>query len=181
MPLKIKTAKMKPRNEKPGTPDYSYVEMTQVVMPQSTNALGTVFGGTVMSWIDICAAVCAQRHCRSNVVTASFDNVHFLHPIKHGHVVILQSQVNAVFSSSMEIGTIVIAENPQSGDRKIAIRAFSTFVALDDWAKPKKCPPLILENKEELRREKSAHARRNARLMHRKSEEKIFQDTNDKN
>jgi acyl-CoA hydrolase len=162
---------MRFQNAKVGTVDYSYVEMTQVVMPSSTNALGTVFGGEVMGWIDVCAAVSAQRHCRSIVVTASFDDVHFLHPIKHGQVVILESQVNAVFNSSMEIGTIVIAENPLTGERVCAIRAYSTFVSLDAEGKPKACPPLILISEEERNREKAARLRRQWRLEHRRAQE----------
>lgn len=155
-------------NAKPFTVKHSYVEMTQVVMPPSTNAIGTVFGGQIMGWIDICAAVSAQRHCRSIVVTASFDDVHFLHPIKHGQVVILKSQVNAVFKSSMEIGTHVIVEDPFTGERMLAIRAFSTFVALDKQSKPISCPPLITESEEEVKREKDANLRRKWRLEHRK-------------
>lgn len=156
-------------NAKPQTVKYSYVEMTQVVMPPSTNAIGTVFGGQIMGWIDICAAVSAQRHCRSVVVTASFDDVHFLHPIKHGQVVILKSQVNAVFRSSMEIGTNIIVEDPFTGERKLAIRAFSTFVALDkNSSKPISCPPLITESEEEEKRERDANLRRKWRLEHRK-------------
>jgi acyl-CoA hydrolase len=155
---------------KPGTVGYTHVEMTQVVMPQSTNIHGTIFGGEVLSWIDICSGVSAQRHCRSNVVTASFDEVHFVTPIKHGYVVILQSQVNAVFNSSMEIGTTVWAENPRTGERKIAVSALCTFVSLDDSGRPKKCPPLETESAIEEERERAAHARRQQRLLHRKNQ-----------
>lgn len=153
----------------PGTVPYTHVEMTQVVMPQSTNIHGTIFGGEVLSWIDICAGVSAQRHCRSSVVTASFDEVHFVTPIKHGYVVILESQVNAVFNSSMEIGIEVKAENPLTGERKVAVRAFCTFVCLDEHQRPKKCPPLLTLTSEEKEREHGAHERRKLRLMHRKS------------
>ena len=146
---------------------HTKVEMTQVVMPQSTNIRGTVFGGQVMSWIDICAGVSAQRHCRTSVVTVSFDEVHFVHPIKHGYVVILNSQVNAVFNSSMEIGTEVIAENPQTGERHLAVKAFSTFVSLDNQDKPSPCPPLICESPKELQRQAEAVERRRIRLLHR--------------
>ena len=155
---------------KPGSVGYTHVEMTQVVMPQSTNIHGTIFGGEVLSWIDICSGVSAQRHCRNNVVTASFDEVHFVTPIKHGYVVILESQVNAVFNSSMEIGTIVTAENPRTGERKVAVRALCTFVSLDDDGKPKKCPHLITESDEEKKRERAAHARRQQRLLHRQNQ-----------
>ncbi len=158
------------KNPSRGTVGYTHVQMTQVVMPQSTNIHGTVFGGEVLSWIDICAGVSAQRHGRSNVVTASFDEVHFVTPIKHGYVVILESQVNAVFNSSMEIGVEVVAENPRTGERKVAVRAFCTFVNLDDAGKPKKCPPLITKTPEEKNRERAAHARREQRLLHRQSQ-----------
>ncbi len=151
----------------PGTVDYTHVEMTQVVMPQSTNILGTVFGGQILSWIDICAAVSAQRHCRCNVVTASFDEVHFVTPIKHGYVVILESQVNAVFHTSMEIGTIVTAENPRTGERKLAVRAFCTFVSLDDDGNAKTCPALNTITPAEKEREQVAFKRRQVRLKHR--------------
>src|SRR3989338_2773687 len=93
------------------------VEMTQVVMPQYTNSIGTVFGGQIMSWLDVCAAVSAQRHARSPVVTASIDSVNFIEPVKQGQVVILKSQVNAVFHSSMEVGVTVLAEDPLTGKR----------------------------------------------------------------
>lgn len=156
----------------PGTVGYTHVQMTQVVMPQSTNPQGTIFGGVILSWIDICAGVSAQRHCRTNVVTASFDEVHFVIPIKHGHVVILESQINAVFNSSMEIGTLVTAENPRTGERKDAVRALCTFVSLDDFSLPKRCPPLMISTDEERERELAAHARRKMRLQHRKSQVK---------
>ena len=46
------------------SPEHSRVEMTQLVLPQHTNALGTIFGGVVLSWVDIAAAICAQKHCK---------------------------------------------------------------------------------------------------------------------
>lgn len=165
------------KNHKPGTVAYTYAQMTQVVLPQYTNQHGTVFGGEVMSWIDICAGVSAQRHCRSSVVTASFDEVHFISPIKHGSVVILESQVHAVFNSSMEIGTIVTAENPRTGERKVAVRALSTFVCLDDFGEPLKCRPLITESVEEKEREQAARLRRTRRLEHRLQETQALLNT----
>lgn len=154
-------------NSKPFTVDYSYVEMTQMVMPQSTNALGTVFGGQIMSWIDICAAVSAGRHSASVVVTASFDEVHFICPIKHGDVVILKSQVNAVFNTSMEVETWIIAENIITQEKTLAAKARSTFVAIDENGKPKKCPPLINLTTEQEEIQKQAQKRRSIRLSYR--------------
>lgn len=149
----------------------SRVVMTEVVLPQFTNSIGTVFGGQVMSWIDICAAVSAQRHARSSVVTASIDSVHFIAPIKKGHVVVLESQVNAAFGSSMEVGVRVFAEDPISGEKHHAVRAYCTFVSLDDKGKPQKVPPLVLENAADKSRNDAAKRRREDRLKSRKVEE----------
>ena len=145
------------------------VEMTQLVLPQFANAIGTVFGGQIMAWIDICAAVSAGRHGRCPVVTASFDMVNFIAPVKQGQVVILQSQVNAVFKTSMEVGVVVTAENPLTGERHKACSAYCTFVALDADGHPVQLPDLILESEDDKRRSKKAHERRQNRLAARKS------------
>ena len=73
---------------------------------------GSVFGGTVMSWIDIAAAISAQRHSKSSVVTASIDDLHFVAPVYKGWVVNLKACVNMVARTSMEVGVRVDAENP---------------------------------------------------------------------
>lgn len=151
----------------PSTPARTRVEMTQVVLPEFTNALGTVFGGQILAWVDICAAVAAQRHCRSVVVTASIDAVQFLHPIKQGHVVVLKGQVNAAFGSSMECGVTVWSENPLTGDVKKCVKAYATFVALDDAGKLKRAPALVSESDDDRRRAEDAAARRAQRLANR--------------
>lgn len=147
-----------------GTVASSRVEMTQMVLPQFANALGNVFGGQVMSWLDICAAVAAQRHCRTSVVTASIDAVHFMAPIKLGHIVVLKSQVNATFRSSLECGVSVWMEDPLSGVRTRAVKAYATFVSLDQNGKPKPVPALVLNTDEDRRRAGEAGTRRAARL-----------------
>ncbi|HVO30828.1 MAG TPA: acyl-CoA thioesterase, partial [bacterium] len=90
-------------NPQPGrAPRESVVTKTEFVLPSDANALGNVFGGRVMEWIDIAAAIAAGRHCRSVVVTASMDDLHFLAPIKVGDVVVLQAQVNFAGRTSLE-------------------------------------------------------------------------------
>lgn len=155
---------------KPGTVAASRVEMTQVVLPQFTNTVGTMFGGQMVSWIDICAAVSCQRHCKSAVVTASIDSVHFLEPIKQGYIVVLQSQINAVFSTSMEVGTTVYAEHPITGTRTKAIHAYCTFVSLNEEGKPKTVPELILETEDDKKEHAAALMRRELRLQARQFE-----------
>ena len=88
----------------PKSPNESSVKMTELVLPSDTNALGTIFGGKVMAWIDIAAAMAAGRHARRSVVTASIDALHFLAPIKLGHFVHINAMVNYTSRTSMEVG-----------------------------------------------------------------------------
>ena len=152
--------------------DHTRVEMTQVVMPQATNPLGNAFGGQIMAWVDICAAVAAGRLCRTPVVTASIDAVHFLSPVRLGHVVILRAQVNATFQTSMECGVSVFAEDPLTGEVHKAAKAYATFVSLDADGKPQPVPELILESGEDQRRAADAAKRRAHRLEIRREENK---------
>jgi acyl-CoA hydrolase len=115
----------------PKSPAESVVEMAQLLLPGDANSLGAAFGGTVIGWIDICAAIAAQRHCRQIVVTASMDDLHFHAPIKVGWTAILKARVLAAFSSSMEVGVTVHSENPLTGERALTTSALLTFVALD--------------------------------------------------
>lgn len=142
----------------------SRVEMTQHVLPEFSNSLGNIFGGQVAAWIDVCAAIAAQRHCRSVVVTAAIDAIQFILPIKQGHIVILRGQVNATFKTSMECGVSVWSEDPLSGEVKKAMKAYATFVALDQHGKPTRVPPLVLLTDEDKRRAEGAAHRRAARL-----------------
>src|ERR1041385_4475071 len=109
----------------------SQVMMTELVLPGQANSLGTIFGGVVMSWVDIAAAIAAQRHTRKAVVTASIDALNFIAPIKVGWIVNIKAAVNYVSRSSMEVGVRVEAENPMTGDKFHTVSAYLTFVALD--------------------------------------------------
>src|SRR4051812_12330047 len=90
----------------------SEVVMTEMVLPQHTNALGTIFGGVVMSWIDVAAAIAARRHSGKVCVTASIDELHFLRPIKQGDIVNIRARLTAVHHTSCEVQVTVCAENP---------------------------------------------------------------------
>lgn len=147
--------------------------MTELVLPSHTNALGSAFGGTVMSWIDIAAAICAQRHSRKVVVTAHIDDLEFIAPVYKGWVVNLKACVNHVGKTSMEVGVRVDAENPQTGETFHTVSAYLTFVALDSHGKPASVPPLVLENETQERRNRAAIKRREIRLQKREAINKI--------
>lgn len=142
----------------------SQTTMTEMVMPQHTNALGSVFGGVIMSWIDICGAITAQRHARLPVVTASIDYLQFVQPVFIGWTVNLKASVNYVGKTSMEVGVRVDAENPRTGETFHTASAYLSFVALDANKVPTAIAPLEIVTKDEKRRHADAMKRREARL-----------------
>jgi acyl-CoA hydrolase len=146
----------------------SRVEMTEIVMPNDANPLGNVMGGRVMHWVDVCAAVCAGRHARTPVVTASVDQIDFKRPVKIGGVLVLFASINYAGRTSMEIGVKVWCEDRATGARSHVASAYLTFVSLDpDTGRPRPVPPLILETEDDRRRHAQADARRRARLARR--------------
>lgn len=142
----------------------SAVQMVQHVMPSDANTLGTAFGGRVVQWIDLAAAVAARRHARVICVTASIDELSFLAPLRIGQVAIIDARVNAVFGSSLEIEVQVDAEDLDTGERTRCCTAFLTFVALGADGKPVKAPMLLTATEDEARRAREAGERRQRRL-----------------
>jgi len=143
----------------------SQVEMTELVLPNDTNQLGNLLGGKLMHWMDIAAAIAAQRHSNRICVTASVDQLSFHQPIKLGEVVILRASVNRAFGTSMEIGVQVQTENQLTGKTKTANTAYLTFVALDKRGRPTPVPPVIPQTEEERRWFEEALKRRERRLI----------------
>ena len=147
----------------------SQVVMTQLVLPSHTNSLGPIFGGQVMSWIDIAAAICAQRHSNKEVVTASIDRMDFVAPVYKGWVVNLKASVNFTSKTSMEIGVRVDAENPKTSETFHTATAYLTFVALGLNGKPIAIPQLELESDDDKRRFEAARVRREYRLKNKRN------------
>lgn len=154
-------------------PSETRTEMTWIVMPSQANALGTVFGGQIMAWVDVCAAVSAQRFARTNVVTAGMDQLTFLGPIKQGDVVVVQGQVNWAGRTSMEVGVRVEREDPLTGERSHTSSAYLTFVALDAAGRPAPVPTLAPKTDLERQRFDEACLRRDDRLAARKRMEAL--------
>ena len=146
------------------SPSESFTEMNQIVLPPHTNALGTAFGGTVIAWIDICAAMAAQRHSRSSVVTASMEAVDFIAPIRLGDLVNLRATVDSVGRSSMVVGVRVETEDLTTGERAHAANAHVTFVALNGEGLSLEVPRLDIRTDEERQRHEVAEAIKARRL-----------------
>lgn len=145
-------------------PSETRCEMTWLVLPQHTNNVGGVFGGQVMAWIDVCAAVSAQRFARRVVVTAAMDELSFKAAARDGHVMVLQSTVNWAGRTSMEVGVRVESEDPLTGARVHTSSAYLTFVALGEDGRPVPVPRLLPQTEVERRRYEDAARRRERRL-----------------
>ncbi|MDH3201471.1 MAG: acyl-CoA thioesterase [Myxococcales bacterium] len=144
-------------------PSESFTEMTELVLPQHANAIGTAFGGVIMSWIDICSSIAAKRHCGRVSVTARVDALEFRAPIKIGDVVRLTARLNAAFKTSMEIGVRVEREHAETGERALCADARTTFVNIGDDGKPCAVPPLLADTEEDHRLAAAAADRRKRR------------------
>lgn len=149
----------------------SQSEITQVVLPNDANPLGTILGGKVMHLVDIVAAIAAHRHSSSFVVTAAVDHMDFRCPIRVGEVIVLKSSVNRVFRCSMEVGVKVFREEQFTNRRRHTSSAYLTFVAIDENRKPKSAPKIFPETTTEKRRYREAGNRRRWRISQLRSKQ----------
>jgi acyl-CoA hydrolase len=143
----------------------SEVIMTEMVLPNDTNTLNNLMGGRLLHWMDICAAISAQRHSGHIVVTASVDNVSFSQPINLGSIVTMKACVTRAFNTSMEVFIEVTAEDIPKGKKIETNRAFYTFVAMDNEGKPVRIPEIVAETTTEKELYQSALRRRQLRLV----------------
>src|SRR5690242_8762849 len=122
------------------SPSDSHTIMNELVLPNDTNTLNNLMGGKLLHWMDICAAITAQKHAGKTVVTASVDSVSFGKSIRLGDVVTLEAKVTRAFNSSMEIHISVDAASIPTGEKYKSNEAYYTFVALDRNGAPLKVP-----------------------------------------
>lgn len=143
----------------------TYATTSRIVLPNDTNTLGNLMGGQLLSWMDVNAAISAQRHCRRVVVTAAVNNVSFNKAIKLGDVVSIESKVSRSFGSSMEVFLDVYVENHRTGKRTKCNEAIYTFVAVDQVGQPIGVPELMPETEVEKERYAGALRRRQLGLI----------------
>ena len=141
----------------------SRVETVHMVRPNHLNAAGRLFGGILMQWLDEVAGLVAKRHTRSNVITASVDNLRFIKGAYQKDVIVIIGKVTYVGNTSMEVRVDTDVENVD-GMRRPINRAYFTMVALDENDKPRKAPRLILETEEERAEWQAAEKRREMRI-----------------
>jgi acyl-CoA hydrolase len=139
-------------------------EYSELCLPSTTNLLGNMLGGHVMHLVDLCGAIAGARHSRCTIVTASVDQMTFLHPVHLGDLVMLKSQVNRVFRTSMEVGVKVWVENLRTRELRHTSSAYLTFVGIDLQGNHIVLPPIVAETDEQKRRWREAAERRAYRL-----------------
>lgn len=147
------------------TPSDSRTIMNELVLPNDTNTFNNLMGGRLLHWMDIVAAITAQKHSGKIVVTASVDSVSFSKSIRLGDVVTMEASVSRSFNSSMEIHINVWAENIPTGEKFKSNEAYYTFVALDRNGAPLKVPQIKPETEDEQKRYDGALRRRQLRLV----------------
>jgi acyl-CoA hydrolase len=140
----------------------THASSARIILPNDTNTLGNLMGGQLLNWMDINAAISAQRHCRRVVVTAAVNNVSFNRAIKLGDIVTIESKVSRSFASSMEVFLDVFVENHRTGKRTKCNEAIYTFVAVDQVGHPINVPELVPET--DLEKERYAGALRRRQL-----------------
>ena len=118
-----------------------------------------------MYWMDIAAAISAQKHCNAPVVTASVDNISFENPIKLGNTVHIEAKVARSFNTSMEVHLKVWGEDHIQQYKYKSNEAYYTFVALDPNGKPRTVPQLVPQTEEEEKLFEGALRRRQLRLI----------------
>ncbi len=141
----------------------SQSETTQAILPGDSNALGTLFGGKLMEYIDLVGAMAAARHARTYVVTASMDHLDFVAPVRVGDLLILKSSVNRAYKTSMEVGVKAMVEDVRSGRYRHVSSAYLTFVAIDASGARAEVPQVLPQTENQRRRFEDAGRRRELR------------------
>ncbi len=141
----------------------SMTEQVHILSQANLNGYRRLFGGQVMSWIDVVAAVVARRHSERNVTTAVVDMLQFQAPAYANDTVSILGKITYTGKTSMEVKVSVYVEE-LCGARKLINTAYVVMVALDEDERPAKVPGLILETEEE-RQEYEAAKQRKARRM----------------
>ncbi len=139
----------------------SQAERSEIIFPNDANAIGNLFGGRLMQFIDLVGAIAACRHSRSITVTASMDHLDFVAPVKVGELLILKASVNRAFKTSMEVGVKAMVEDVLGGTgmRHVA-SAYLTYVAVDMFGKKIEVPAVTPETEHQKRRFEDAANRR---------------------
>ena len=141
----------------------SQSERSEIIFPADANALGNLFGGRLMQYIDLVGAMAASRHARAVTVTASMDHLDFVAPVRVGDLLILKASVNRAFKTSMEVGVKAMVEDVRQNKLRHVSSAYLTYVAVDMSGQKLVVPQVIPETEHQKRRYEDAGRRREMR------------------
>ena len=141
----------------------SQAERSEIIFPGDANALGNLFGGRLMQFIDLVAAMASSRHARAITVTASMDHLDFVAPVKVGDLLILKASVYRAFITSMEVGVKAMVEDVRAQRLRHVSSAYLTFVAVDTTGQRIEVPQVLPETDHQRRRFEDAGRRREMR------------------
>ena len=147
----------------------SMTEQVQILSYEYLNGYKRLFGGKLMEWIDIVAAVTAKRHSGKNITTASVDNLQFSAPAYVNDTVVLIGQITFTGRTSMEVCVKTYVEE-LNGDKNLINTAYVVMVALDENEKPTPIPPLVIETEEEKLEWEKAKRRSDLRKQRRRED-----------
>jgi len=111
-----------------------------IAMPGDTNPAGDIFGGWVLSQMDMAAGICAGQRAQSRVVTVALDSMSFIQPVKVGDILGVYTDIDSVGRTSMNIHVEAWVRRGRIGRREKVTEATFKFVAIDDDGKPTPVP-----------------------------------------
>ena len=149
----------------------SYTEQVQILSQSTLNGYNRVFGGQLMQWIDVVAAVVARRHSGCNVTTASVDNLRFEGPAYANDTIVLCGYITYTGRTSMEVCVRTYVEE-LSGLKRLINVAYLVMVALNAEERPTEVPKLVVESEAEKREWEAACERNAIRKTRRKAAQK---------
>jgi acyl-CoA thioesterase YciA len=107
-----------------------------IAMPADTNPSGDIFGGWIMSQMDLGSGILASKTARSRVVTVAVDGMSFLQPVRVGDTIACYARVDSIGRTSMKIPVEVWAQRYRRQEQLLVTRAVFTYVAVDEAGKP---------------------------------------------
>ena len=140
----------------------SYTEQVQILNQTNMNGFGRLFGGQLMQWIDVVAAVTARRHSERNVTTVLVDKLEFKKPARVNDTVVITGKIVYTGRTSMEVCVKSYVEELNKS-KTLINKAYLTMVALDENDTPTEIPQLTPETDEEKAEWAAAEKRRQMR------------------
>ncbi len=113
------------------------LSLRTVAMPADTNPAGDIFGGWIMSLMDLAAGIMAASHAKGRCATAAVSNLSFLRPVKVGDIVCVYTQIDRVGRTSITIGVETWILRMGQPDRVRVTAAEFVMVAVDDQGRPR--------------------------------------------